>query len=106
MRKMQKEGNMSQNKVSLYIDITPKMQRKIKAAKPKNSKMSDNMFIVEMIRNYVIDLKVREKLKDNSLIFGDIANEAFQPVIKRLERLIDRIEEDFVYIREDWDEYE
>lgn len=84
----------------IKFDITEEMYAKIEKMNSKNGTLSINQYIAKVITEYVLSTKVSAKINDNRYQILQLLIEELKPLKERYERIMDRIEEDYVYIRE------
>lgn len=87
-------------KRQLKFDITEEMMNKIKKICEKEIDLSPNQYIANKITEYVLATKASKKLNDNRFQIIHLLKEELTPIKERYERIMDRIEEDYVFIRE------
>lgn len=86
-------------KKQIKFDITDEMLNKVKKICVKEG-MSPNQYIARIITDYILSMKVSTKINDNRYQILQILKEELGPIITRYEQIMDRIEEDYAFIRE------
>lgn len=87
-------------KTYIKIDLTDEMLSQIKRMNSKNEKYTTNQYISRVITEYVLATKVSKKMNENRYQILQILKEELGPLILRYEQIMDRIEEDYTFIRE------
>lgn len=84
----------------IQIDITDEMLNQIKKINAKEGKLNTNQYISKTITDYVVGTKMSKIINDNRYQILQLLSEELKPIKERYERIMDRIEEDYVFIRE------
>lgn len=87
-------------KKHIRVELTDQMLEQIEQIKIKDGKITTNQFISKTLTEYVLASKSSKKLNENRYQILQLITDEMTPLKNRFIGLIDRIEEDYVFIRE------